>query len=92
MKSSTLFECGPLPSSSLVPRPLPDFISQLWRKLAKEQGYPTSCPPDVIHVISVSRPSLFFAALPLTCAIVNVSKKKAKNGGQVAGFVAMVMY
>ena len=33
----------------------------------------TSCPPDVIHVIGIHRPSLFFVALllPLLCIILN---------------------
>ena len=48
MKSSTLFECGPLPMS-------------------------TSCPPDVIHVIGVPRPSPFFATLPLPCILLNAN-------------------
>ena len=31
----------------------------------------TSCPPDVTHMISVSRPSPFFTALPFLCIILN---------------------
>ena len=61
MKSSTLFECGPLPSPASS----------------------TSCPPDVIHVISVPKPSPFFAALLLPGIIVNICQK-AKNGGDLA--------
>jgi len=30
-------------------------------------------PPDVIHVMNSSRPSPFFAALPLPCIIVDVN-------------------
>ena len=52
MKSSTLFECGPLPPPMS-----------------------TSCPPDVIHMIGVPRPSLFFTALPLLCIILNANSR-----------------
>ena len=45
MKSSVLFECGPLPPMS------------------------TSRPPDVFHLISIPRPSPYFAALSLLCII-----------------------
>ena len=45
MKSSVLFECGPLPPMS------------------------TSRPPDVFHLISIPRPSPYFAALSLSCII-----------------------
>ena len=38
----------------------------------------TSCPPDVIHVIGVPRPSPFFAPLP--CTILN-KNRRTKNGG-----------
>ena len=33
----------------------------------------TSCPPDIAHVISVPKPSLFFTALPLLCVILNTN-------------------
>ena len=36
--------------------------------------------PDVIHMIGVPRPSLFFAALPLLFIILNANCR-AKNGG-----------
>ena len=39
----------------------------------------TLCPPNVIHVISVLMPSLFFAPLPHLCII--KYKPKNKNGG-----------
>ena len=55
MKSSTLFERGPLPPTS------------------------TSCPPNVIHVIGIPRPSLFFATLQLPCFILN-TKQGTKMG------------
>ena len=32
------------------------------------------CPPDIIHVMDNTRPSLFFAALPHPCIIVNSSQ------------------
>ena len=35
----------------------------------------TSHLPDVIHVIGVSRPSPFFAALPLLCIILNANRR-----------------
>ena len=54
MKSSTLFERGPLPPTS------------------------TSCPPDVIHVIGVPRPSPFFT---LFCFRVLGENRGTKNGG-----------
>ena len=46
MKSSALFECGPLSPMS------------------------TSHPPDIIHVISVPRPSPFFTALLFSCTVI----------------------
>ena len=39
----------------------------------------TSRPPDVIHVVSVPRPSPFFAALPPPCIILNANRR-TKNG------------
>ena len=40
----------------------------------------TSRPPDVIHVVSVPRPSPFFAALPPPCIILNANRRTKKNG------------
>ena len=55
MKSSRLFECGPLPSVHLVS---------------------TRRPPDVIHVISVPKPSPFFTAVLLPYCEHESKKKK----------------
>ena len=54
MKSSALFECGPLPHTS------------------------TSCPPDVIHIIGVPRPSPFFALFRFH--VLRKLKNKKKTG------------
>ena len=35
----------------------------------------TLCPPDVIHVIGVPRPSLLFTTLPLLCIILNANQR-----------------
>ena len=46
----------------------------------------TLCPSDVIHVISVPRPSLFFTALPLPCFVLNAKEQKwGKHGNEVEG-------
>ena len=42
--------------------------------------FPTLRPPDFMHVVSVPRPSLFFAALLLPCIILNANQR-TKNGG-----------
>ena len=42
----------------------------------------TSFPQDVIYVISVPRPSPFFAVLPLLCIILNANQG-TKNGGRL---------
>ena len=35
----------------------------------------TSRPPDIIHLIGVPRPSLFLAALPLPCIILDANQR-----------------
>ena len=39
----------------------------------------TSCPPDLIRVLNSPRPSLFYAALPLPCVIVNANQRDKTN-------------
>ena len=44
--------------------------------------YVTLSPTDIIHVIGVPRPSLFFCALPLSCVILNTNRR-TKTGGDL---------
>ena len=39
----------------------------------------TSCPPDLTRVLNSPRPSLFYAALPLPCVIVNANQRDKTN-------------
>ena len=39
-------------------------------------------PPDIIHVISVPRPSPFFAALPFSCIICKLNNKTGRPGNK----------
>ena len=41
----------------------------------------TSHPPDISHMMSIPRPSLFFAALPLPCIILNANRRTKNRGG-----------
>ena len=40
----------------------------------------TSCPPNVIHVISVPGPFQFYAALPVPCITLNTNRRTKKRG------------
>ena len=51
----------------------------------------TSCPPDVIHVMGVTRPSPIFAALLLLCFILNANRR-TKNGGSQETRLSITKY
>ena len=46
---------GMLLGSSLVPRPLPDFISQPWRKIGRRPGIKLRHGPEMVDSVSTNR-------------------------------------
>ena len=47
-----------------------------------DRNLASSCPPDVIHIVGVSMPSPFFAALLLPCIMQTKEQKRERPGNE----------
>ena len=52
MESSGVMYRKQVKMSSLVPRPLPDFISQPWRKIGRTPGTIIRHGPEMVDLVS----------------------------------------